>query len=115
MNRTADEALYDCVRPLIPYEAPTPWTKIIDKEQCDRVQAKELCAGCLAEIVPFKDSFTMDAGHGGIYQVTENSGLCRSCFNALRENPPKYRKVPRVQINYAFGTEALQTIEDLIE
>jgi hypothetical protein len=115
MNRTAGEALYDCVRPAIPYEAPTPWTKIIDKEQYDRVQAKELCAGCLAEIVPFKDSFTMDAGQGGTYQVTENSGLCRACFDALKATPPKYRTAPRVKINYAFGTEELQTIEDLIE
>jgi hypothetical protein len=115
MNRTADEALYDCVRPAIPYEAPVSWEKLENEEQSRAVQEKKLCARCFAPIVPFSGSFTMDAGQGGTYQVTEKSGLCRSCFDALRNNPKKYRPVPRVQINYAFGTESLQTIEDLIE
>lgn len=115
MYRTADEALYDrsAVSPLIPYEAPTPWDKIIDKDQYDRVQAKELCAGCLGTIVPFSDNFTINAGQGGTFLVTENSGLCRACFDTLRNNPKQYRPVARAKINYAFGTEELQTIEDI--
>lgn len=111
MYRTADEALYDCVRPAIPYEAPISWEKL-EEGQYDRIQAKEICPRCFAPIVPFSGSFTMDAGQGGTYKVTENSGLCRACFDALRANPPKYRPVPRVKINYAFGTEKLKTIED---
>jgi hypothetical protein len=115
MYRTADEALYDSVRPAIPYEAPVSWERLENEEQSRAVQEKKLCARCFAPIISFSESFTMDAGQGALFIVTENSGLCRACFDALKATPPKYRTAPRVKINYAFGTEELQTIEDLIE
>lgn len=116
MYRTANEALYDvsdAIRPAIPYEAPVSWEKLENEAQSRAVQEKKLCARCFAPIIKFSESFTMNAGQGALFIVTENSGLCRACFDALRANPPKYKTVPRVQINYAFGTEALQTIEEI--
>ena len=113
MNRTADEALYDSVvRPLIPYEAPVSWKLLTSDEQEKAVQEKKLCSRCLAPIIPFQESFRMDAGHGCTYEVSQDSGLCRACFDALRANPPTYRPHRRTVINYAFGTAELQTISE---
>lgn len=115
MNRTADEAMYDMiVSPLIPYKAPISWDKL-EEGQYDRIQAKEICSFCFAPIIPFSESFTMDAGHGGIFEVTGKSGLCRACFDALRANPPNHKPFPRVKINYSCGSVDLQTIEDIVE
>lgn len=113
MNRTADEALYDSiVSPIIPYEAPISWNLLEDEAQSKAVQEKKLCARCLAPIIPFQESFRMDAGHGCIFLVSEYSGLCRACFDALRANPPTYRPRRRTVINYAFGSSDLQTISE---
>ena len=113
MYRTADEALYDVVRPPIPYEAPISWERLENEGQFRDIQEKRICPRCFALIVPFSDHFSMNAGQGGTYVVSEDSGLCRACFDTLRANPPQYQPVRRVRINYAFGTEALKSIEEI--
>jgi len=112
MYRTANEAMYDkiAVSPLIPYEAPINW-KDIQEGDAEKVEAKEICARCFSVIKPYSSAFPMDAGQGGTFLVNENSGLCEACFNILRFHPINYKPVPNVKINYAFGSEVLQTIE----
>lgn len=114
MLRTSDEALYDSVvRPIIPYTAPTSWNLLESREQAREVEEQKRCAKCLSPIKPFSESFHMGAGQGCVFLVNEKSGLCRSCFDALRANPPTYKPAPRTKINYAFGSEELQTTEDM--
>jgi len=109
--RTADEAVYDeIIRSAIPYEAPISWDTLKEGDM-EKIEQKEICASCFSPLVPYSEYFTMDAGYGCIFIVSYNSGICKKCFESLQANQKKYRPVQRVKINYAFGSEALQTIE----
>lgn len=112
MYRTADEALYDSiVRPVIPYLPPVSWKRLKTEEQCTAVFEGKLCAQCLSPVVPFPEEFCIDEGQC-VYVVSDKSGLCRTCFDALRANPPKNKPRPRTVINYACGSSSLTTISE---
>ena len=74
--------------PAIPYEAAT---------NCELPESEipGNCHQCGGLVVPFEGRFSMDAGYGLVFHVTEKSGLCRTCFDTMREKreqkgPPDY-------------------------
>ena len=73
------------------------------------------CKKCGGEIVPFLGSFYMDAGYGYNWIVSEKSGICKSCFEALRNAtvPAGEPPVPsRVLFTRMINGREITTIED---
>lgn len=71
-------------RPPMPYLAAASFD--LSEEKYSRAVRGECCKKCGGALSSFSDSFFMDAGYGYAWYVSENSGLCKSCFDILRNS-----------------------------
>lgn len=100
-------------RPAMPYLAAASFD--LSEKDYHRAGRGEVCNKCGGELSSFPDSFYMDAGYGYNWIVSEKSGICKSCFDTLRNStvPAGEPPVPsRVLFTRWVNGREMTTIED---
>lgn len=66
------------------------------------------CKRCGEWLRPFVGSFMADAGHGFVWRVSNRSGMCKSCFEAMQSSSRyPYTKEQKKDVYYRYKTPGI--------